>query len=101
MPSPPLTMPLSMASTHFLNTSKDDDYINHFPGLIVPMFGNSFQDEFFPNSQSKPLFVQLEVDSFCLFTCDLEEEADPHLTTAFFQAIVESEKVSWAPFSPA
>lgn len=66
------------------------------------MFGNSFHDEvFFPNSQSKALLVQLEADSICLVTCDLEEEADPHLTMAFFQAIVESDKVSWVPFSPA
>lgn len=63
------------------------------------MLGNPFHDQFFPNSQSKPLLVPLEADSFCLVTCHLEEEADPQLTTASFQAIAESGEVSWAPFS--
>lgn len=32
------------------------------------MHDNPFHDELFPNSQSKPLMVQHEVDSFCLVT---------------------------------
>ncbi|KAK4832946.1 hypothetical protein QYF61_026602 [Mycteria americana] len=51
----------------------------------------------FPNIQSKPPLVQLEAISSRPITCYLGEETDPHLATASFQGVVESDKVSPQP----
>jgi len=51
----------------------------------------------FPNIQPEPHWAQLIISSYC---CYLGEEANPHLTTASFQAVVESNKVSPEPPLP-
>ncbi|KAK4832495.1 hypothetical protein QYF61_023542 [Mycteria americana] len=70
---------------------------NHFPGQPVPMLDNPFSEEEFPNIQSKPPLAQLEAISSCPVTCYLGEETDPHLSTASFQVVVESDEVSPQP----
>ncbi|KAK4825213.1 hypothetical protein QYF61_025141 [Mycteria americana] len=71
--------------------------LNHFPGKPVPMLDNPFSEEIFPNIQSKPPPAQLEAISSRPIACYLGEETDPHLPTASFQAVVESDKVSPQP----
>ncbi|KAK4806266.1 hypothetical protein QYF61_013410 [Mycteria americana] len=71
--------------------------LNHFPGQPVPMLDNPFGEEIFPNIQSKPPLAQLEAISSPPITCYLGEETDPHLSTASFQVVVESDKVSPQP----
>ncbi|KAK4813631.1 hypothetical protein QYF61_014391 [Mycteria americana] len=71
--------------------------LNHFPGQPVPMLDNPFSEVKFPNIQSKPPLVQLEAISSCPVTYYLGEETDHHLSTASFQAVVESNKVSPQP----
>ncbi|KAK4818296.1 hypothetical protein QYF61_010438 [Mycteria americana] len=63
----------------------------------VPMLDNPFSEVTFPNIQSKPPLAQLEAISSCPITCYLGEETDPHLSTASFQVVVESNKVSPQP----
>ncbi|KAK4822584.1 LOW QUALITY PROTEIN: hypothetical protein QYF61_017170 [Mycteria americana] len=58
---------------------------------------NPFGEEFFPNIQSKPPLAQLEAISSCASACYLGEQTDPHLATASFQIVVESNKVSPQP----
>ncbi|KAK4825193.1 hypothetical protein QYF61_025121 [Mycteria americana] len=53
--------------------------------------------EIFPNIQSKPPLAQLEAISSRPIAFYLGEETDPHLSTASFQAVVESDKVSPQP----
>ncbi|KAK4825250.1 hypothetical protein QYF61_025649 [Mycteria americana] len=60
--------------------------LNLFPGQPGPMLDNPFSEVKFPNIQSKPPLVQLEVISSRLITCYLGEETDPHLSTTSFQA---------------
>ncbi|KAK4810205.1 hypothetical protein QYF61_011799 [Mycteria americana] len=71
--------------------------LNHFPGQPVPMLDNPLSEVKFPNIQSKPPLAQLEAISSHPVTCYLGEETDPHLSTASFQAVVESNKVSPQP----
>ncbi|KAK4811614.1 hypothetical protein QYF61_017005 [Mycteria americana] len=71
--------------------------LNHFPGQPVPMLDNPFSEVKFPNIQSKPPLAQLEAISSRPITCYLGEETDPHLSTASFQAVVESDEVSPQP----
>ncbi|KAK4812352.1 hypothetical protein QYF61_017129 [Mycteria americana] len=61
------------------------------------MLENPFSEVKFPNIQSKPPLVQLEAISSRPITCYLGEETDPHLSTASFQAVVESDEVSPQP----
>ncbi|KAK4825624.1 LOW QUALITY PROTEIN: hypothetical protein QYF61_001304 [Mycteria americana] len=63
----------------------------------VPMLDNSFSENFFPNTQSKPPLAQLEAISSHPMACSLGEETDPHLATTSFQVVVESDKVSPQP----
>ncbi|KAK4812409.1 hypothetical protein QYF61_019643 [Mycteria americana] len=73
---------------------------NHFPGQPVPTLDNPFCEVKFPNIQSKPLLVQLEAIASRPITCYLGEETNPHLATASFQGVVESDKVSPQPPFP-
>lgn len=57
----------------------------------VPLLDNPLGEEIFPTIQIKSPLVQLEAVSFC--ACYLVEEADPHLATRPFQAVVERNKV--------
>ncbi|KAK4827063.1 hypothetical protein QYF61_013704, partial [Mycteria americana] len=66
-------------------------------GESVPMLDNPLGEEKFPNIQSKPPLAQLEAISSCPITCYLGEETDPHLSTASFQVVVESNEVSPQP----
>ena len=68
----------------------------HVSGQPVPMLDDHFSEEIFPNIQSEPPLGQLEVISSCPIACS-EEETNPHLTTAPFQVVVESNKVSPEP----
>ncbi|KAK4814498.1 hypothetical protein QYF61_020860 [Mycteria americana] len=71
--------------------------LNCFPGQPVPMLDHPFSEVKFPNIQSKPPLAQLEAISSRPTTCYLGEETDPHLSTTFFQVVVESNKVSPQP----
>ncbi|KAK4817044.1 hypothetical protein QYF61_026170 [Mycteria americana] len=99
-------MSLISASGHLCRESYDGNKmhlphhgrrLNHFPGQPVPMLDNPFSEVKFPNIQSKPPLAQLEAISSHPITCYLGEETDPHLSTASFQAVVESDKVSPQP----
>ncbi|KAK4827747.1 hypothetical protein QYF61_021218 [Mycteria americana] len=61
------------------------------------MLDNPFGEDIFPNIQSKPPLVQLGDISSHPIACYLGEETDPHLSTASFQVVVESDKVSPQP----
>ncbi|KAK4817040.1 hypothetical protein QYF61_026166 [Mycteria americana] len=92
--------PLHHVPKHLIQTSfkyLQGWRLNHFPGQPVPMLDNPFSEVKFPNIQSKPPLAQLEAISSCPITCYLGEETDPHLSTASFQAVVESDKVSPQP----
>ncbi|KAK4807092.1 hypothetical protein QYF61_018433 [Mycteria americana] len=92
--------PLHHVPKHLIQTSFKYLHgwrLNHFPGQPVPMLDNPFSEEKFPNIQSKPPLAQLEAISSCPITCYLGEETDPHLSTASFQVVVESDKVSPQP----
>ncbi|KAK4833094.1 hypothetical protein QYF61_027760 [Mycteria americana] len=93
LPSPPL----NHVPKHLVQTSLQGWRLNHFPGQPVPMLDNPFGEVKFPNIQSKPPLAQLEAISSHPITCYLGEETDPHLTTASFQGVVESNKVSPQP----
>ncbi|KAK4819936.1 hypothetical protein QYF61_015557 [Mycteria americana] len=96
LPSPPL----HHVPTHLIQTSfkyLQGWGLNPFPGQPVPVLDNPFGEVKFPNIQSKPPLVQLEAISSCPITCYLGEETNPHLSTASFQAVVESNKVSPQP----
>ncbi|KAK4816653.1 hypothetical protein QYF61_019630 [Mycteria americana] len=71
--------------------------LNHFPGQPVPMLDNPFSEVKFPNIQSIPPLAQLEVIFSCPITCYLGEDTDPHLSTASFQVVGESDEVSPQP----
>jgi len=52
------------------------------------MFYNSFNEEIFPNIQSKYPLVQLEAVSTCPIACNLGEETHSHLATTSFQVVL-------------
>jgi len=58
---------------------------------------HSFSKEIFPNIQSKRPLMQLEAISSHPIAGYLGEETNTCLSTAAFQAVVESEKVSPQP----
>jgi len=61
------------------------------------MSDHSFREEIFPHIQTKPRLAQLDAFSSCPIAGYLREQTDTHLTTTFFQVVVESEKVSPQP----
>ena len=61
------------------------------------MSDHFFSKQIFPNIQSKPPLTQLEAISSHPIASYLEEETNAHLTTASFQAVVESNKVPPQP----
>ncbi|KAK4831720.1 hypothetical protein QYF61_018772, partial [Mycteria americana] len=65
--------------------------------MVKLVLGHPFSKEIFPNIQSKPPLVQLEAISSRPIASYLGEETDPHLSTASFQVVVESDKVSPQP----
>ena len=69
-------------------------WLHHLPGQPVPMPDHFFSREIFHNIQSKPPLTQLEAISSHPIISYLEEETSACLTTASFQAAVESNKVS-------
>ncbi|KAK4827408.1 hypothetical protein QYF61_017838, partial [Mycteria americana] len=92
--------PLHHVPKHLIQTSfkyPQGWRLNHFPEQPVPMLDNTSSEEIFPNIQSKPPLAQLEAISSRPITCYLGEETDPHLSTASFQVVVESDKVSPQP----
>ena len=72
-------------------------WLHHFPGQPVPMLDNPFAEEIFLNIQSKHPLAQHEAIFCCAITCYLGKETKTHLATTFFQAAVESNKVSPQP----
>lgn len=81
LPNPPLTSP-GITSFEYLQ-------ICHFPWQPLPTLENPFNEDFFPNGQSKHPLVQPEA----IFSCYLREETDPHLATSF-QVVVKSRKIA-------
>ena len=69
-------------------------WLNHFPGQPVPMIHNPGSEGIFPDTQSKPVLVQLEAVCPCLIACYLGEETNTRLTTTSFQVVVESNEAS-------
>ncbi|KAK4826281.1 hypothetical protein QYF61_006728, partial [Mycteria americana] len=63
----------------------------------LPMLDNPFSEEIFSNIQSKPPLAQLEAIPSRPIACYLAEETNAHLSTASFQVVVESDKVSPQP----
>ena len=92
-------MSMSAPSTHLLNTSRDDDLVASL-GQPVPMLDNPFSEDIFPDIQSRPPLMQLEAIASHPITSFLGEETNTHLTTASFQVVVESDKVSPQPPLP-
>ena len=74
--------PLNHVPKHHIYTSfkyLSGRFLNHFRGQSVPML-DPFNEEIFPNIQSKPSLVQLETVSSHIVTCCLGEEINTHLT---------------------
>jgi len=70
----------------------------HFSVQPIPMSNYSFCEEILPNIQSvAPILVQLEAIASSSIISYLGEEANTHLTTVSFQAVVETHKVSPEP----
>lgn len=66
------------------------------PQLNVPVLDNSFPEEAVLNIQSKPTLTQLKsISSHSVMLPG--KESDPHITTASFQGIVGSNKVTPDP----
>jgi len=89
-------MPLSTTSKFFLGISRDS---NSTSSLNSPSQqpDHFFREQFFPNIQPESLLAQAEAIPSSSTTSYLGEEAKPHFATVFFQAIVESSKVSPEP----
>ncbi|KAK4815153.1 hypothetical protein QYF61_017594 [Mycteria americana] len=82
--------PLHHVPKHLIQTSfkyLQGWRLNHFPGQPGPVLDNPLSEEKFPKIQSKPPLAQLEAIS----------RDRPHLSTASFQAAVESDEVSPQP----
>ena len=70
---------------------------HHLTGQLILVPDYSFGEEIFLNMQPEPPLVHLEAIPSYPITSYAEEEADPHLTTTFFQVVVEGNKVSPEP----
>jgi len=68
--------------------------LHHLARQPVPENKQSFGEEIFTNVQPQPPLVQLEVISSSPIASYMGEGANPHFIAAFFQAVVESDKVS-------
>jgi len=77
-------MSQSATSTRFLNTSRDGDSTTSLGSLFQCLTTLSVK-KFFPNIQSKPTLMQLEVIASCPITSYLGEETNTCLTTTSFQ----------------
>jgi len=91
-----ISMSFSIRSKHFLNASRDSD------STIISL-GSPFQhlsipsQNFFPNIQLETPLMPLEAIPSHPITSYMGEEADAHLTTTFFQAVIEVNMVSIEP----
>ena len=72
-------------------------WIHHLPEQPVPVHHLSFWEEIFPNIQTEPPLAQLQAIPSCSTTSFTGEEANVHRTTASFQRVVGSNKVSPEP----
>jgi len=63
----------------------------------VTMSDNPFEEEIFPNIQSKGPLVQPEAASSHPITFTSEKRPTPHLAKTSFQVVVESTKVPLQP----
>ena len=63
----------------------------------IPVPDLSFREKILPNIQPEPPLVQLEAITSCPITSYRGAEADTHLATTSFQAVVESNEVSPEP----
>ena len=61
------------------------------------MLDDTFSEEIFPNTQSKPPLAELEAICSRPITCYLRKETDTHFTTTSFQVAVENDKVPLQP----
>jgi len=71
--------------------------LHRFPGQPVARLYNSFSEETFPNSQSKPPLTQLEAIASRPIASYLGEGTNTLLTRTTFQVVVEMDKVSSQP----
>lgn len=82
-------MSLTARSTGCLKPFRDDDSTT---ALGIPMFDNPFCEEVFPNTQSEPPHVQVEIISPVPVTCHQVEEAPASL-----QVVLENDAVPQPP----
>ena len=77
-PSPPcpLTMSLSITTTHFLNTYRK--WHHYLPGQPVPMHYHSFWEQFFSNNLPESLLAQLKAITSCPISSYLEKRLMSH-----------------------
>jgi len=81
-----------------LNTSRDRDSSTSLGSLR--QYLNTLSEKFFPNIQPEPPLVQLEAFPSSFITGYAGEEAEPHLSTTFLQAVVDCDKISPEPPLP-
>jgi len=72
-------------------------WLNHFPRQPVSEPDHSFGEQVFPNIQTEPPLVYLEAIPFRPISCHLGEEANPHLATTSFMAVVKIDQVTPEP----
>ena len=72
-------------------------WLHHLPVQPIPAPGHSFGEEIVPNIQPERSLAQLKAIPSCPMANDMGEEANPHLTTASFQGVVEGYKISPEP----
>lgn len=94
------TVAPSVTSSFSLNTGREGRRLHHGPGRSIPTFHHPLSQEFLLAVLSEHFPLQLETMSFYPVTVlGLQEEADLHLVTPFFQAVVESNKFAPEPLS--
>ena len=86
---------LSTTSECFLDISGVGDSTTSLGSLFQCL--TTLSEKFFPNIQPESPLAQLEAIPPSPIASYMGEEADPHLTTASLQVVVENNKVSPKP----
>jgi len=79
-------------SSCFLNASRDGDSITSLGSPFQHL--TTLSEKFFPSMQPESPLLQLEAIPSHPIASYTVEEADPHITRASFQGVVECNKVS-------
>lgn len=82
--SPPKPIP-SVTSRWFLSISRDDRDSTSSLGNLFQCLTTLTEKKTFSVKESEPLLAQLKAISPYLYTWDMAEETDPHLTTTSFK----------------